>query len=310
MAFGNKGNYYRPSMFGGFSFFPPVIKTLLIINVAVFIITGFFGRLFYFGDSGTGLDQFITKYFALWPIQTGYFWFWQLLSYQFLHADIWHIFFNMFFGLWMFGMEIEHLWGSRKFLTYYLTCGVVAGLSQLFLAPILEPASAFSPVIGASGAVYGVLVAFAMMFPDRYLYIYFLIPVKAKYFIMFLIALGVLSVGGASNVANLAHLGGAFAGFVYILIDRRRLSSASFTNRMRNWARSMQGPKPQSYEQETPVYDIHEAKVTDVPPKKTSEPPVTQERIDEILDKIGRSGYKALNDEEKRILFEASKKLN
>ncbi len=200
-------------MFGGFSFFPPVIKTLLISNGIVFLLLHLFRG---FTLEGMPLYPVINSWFALMPLGQGFLP-WQLITYQFMHWDFWHLFFNLVFGVWMFGMEVEHMWGSRKFLNYYLTCGVVAGLAQLLLSPIFEPTLA--PTVGASGAVYGVMVAFAMMFPDRLIYFYFLIPIRVKYFVMFIIVLGVFSVGGPSNVANLAHLGGALAGYIYLMVD-------------------------------------------------------------------------------------------
>ncbi|MGB2867145.1 MAG: rhomboid family intramembrane serine protease [Bacteroidota bacterium] len=302
-------NYYRPSMFGGFSFFPPVIKGLIITNAAVFVLLYFFGA---FRMDGMSLAWVFNTYLGLMPLFNG-FYPWQLITYQFMHADFWHLFFNMVFGLWMFGMEVEHIWGSRKFLIFYLSCGVVAGLSQLILAPILEPSTTMSvlgqaiPTVGASGAVYGVLIAFGMMFPDRYIYIYFLIPVKVKYFVMFLIVLGVMSIGGPGNVANLAHLGGALGGYLYLLYDMKRMPFRSAIDRGRHWwnARSVQGRASDDTVVEAKVFDIHDGKE-----HHTDEGSDIQKRIDEILDKISRSGYQSLTEEEKKLLFEASKKLN
>jgi membrane associated rhomboid family serine protease len=300
----NQGNYYRPSGFGGFQFFPPVIKALLITNSIVFVLMWF---LEFFHIGGISLLRVFDEFFGLMPWEHG-FMPWQLLTYQFVHADFWHLFFNMVFGLWMFGMEVEHIWGSKKFLIYYLFCGVVAGISQLVLSPIFEPA--LGPTIGASGAIYGVLIAFAAMFPDRYIYLYFLIPVKVKYFVIILIFFGVISVGGQGNVAYLAHLGGAVAGYLYILYDRRRLvSGRKNAGTFQSWMASTPWSKPSST-----APDVVDAKVFDINESKSFEPkekPVdTQKQIDEILDKISRSGYQSLSEEEKKILFEASKRMN
>lgn len=293
-------NYYRPSMFGGFSFFPPVIKMLLIFNGLVFLTVEILGQ---FTLNGYSIYEFFNYYFGLMPIGYG-FYPWQLITYQFMHAGFTHLFFNMVLGLWMFGMEIEHIWGSRKFLYFYLMCGVVAGLFQLALAPILEPAQSIAPTVGASGAIYGVLIAFGMLFPDRYIYLYFFVPVKAKYFIGGLIIIGVFAIGGAGNVANLAHLGGALAGALYILYDQRRLPFAGMFERLR-WKMEQQATEQQ---RET---EVAEAKFFDIrDEQKKDEQQTTQQRIDEILDKITRSGYQNLTEEEKKILFEASKKLN
>jgi hypothetical protein len=213
----------------------------------------------------------------------------------------------MVFGLWMFGMEVEHVWGPKKFLIYYLSCGVAAGLAQLVLSPIFEPA--LGPTVGASGAIYGVMIAFATMFPDRYIYLYFLIPVKVKYFVIILIVFGVMSVGGQGNIANLAHLGGAVAGFLYILYDRRKLNKGRSRGAFQSSLSSASWSRPTSS-----AGDVVDAKVFDINESKSFEPkekPVDlQKRIDEILDKISRSGYQSLSEEEKKLLFEASKRMN
>jgi len=294
-------------MFGGFRFFPPVIKWLIILNAGVFIIFVWGGKLY--TVDGVPLTYWFNDLFGLMPLGHG-FWLWQLITYQFIHADFLHILFNMFFGLWMFGMEVEHVLGSRKFLALYLTCGVVAGVSQLLLAPILEPSSVVTefgqgiPTIGASGAVFGVMVAFAMMFPDRYIFLYFLVPLKAKYFVAILIAIGIWSIGGHSAVANLAHLGGAVMGFFFISYTAHRFPF-TLVDRLKWWinARTTQRTSDQ-YE------EVVEAKVHDIREKPMSEQEMHQKKIDEILDKIGRGGYQSLSEEEKKILFEASKKLN
>jgi membrane associated rhomboid family serine protease len=302
------GNYYRPSMFGGFQFFPPVIKWMMIINGSVFLILGLGGKLFTLG--GMPLGYLFNYYLGLMPLGYG-FYPWQLLTYQFMHADFIHLLFNMFFGLWMFGMEVEHVWGSRKFLIFYLICGVAAGVTQLLLAPVLEPTSVVDglgygiPTVGASGAVYGVMVAFAMLFPDRYIFLYFLLPIKAKYFVAGLILLGVFAIGGDSAIANLAHLGGALAGYVYVLYDGRRMPFEHAYDRLRWWVNSKTTRKTdRQYE------DIVDAKVYDLRDAPKKENDIAQKQIDEILDKISRGGYQSLTEEEKKILFEASKKIN
>ena len=289
-------------MFGGFSFFPPVIKMLLIANTAVFLLYSFVGS---FTLDGVPLRLAFDYYLGLMPLSHG-FYPWQLVTYQFMHASFMHLLFNMVFGLWMFGMEVENTWGSRKFLLFYLLCGVAAGISQLILAPILEPAQTLGPTVGASGAVFGVLVAFGMMFPDRYIFIWFLLPIKAKYFIMIMIALGVLSIGGADNVANLAHLGGALAGYLYMVYDLRgfKLRARVRSANIPGWFSTKPSPQRDRYSDvvDAKVFDIHEAKKDD-----RSD---LQKHIDEILDKISQSGYQSLTEDEKKILFEASKKLN
>lgn len=295
----NTGNYYRPTLFGGFSFFPPVIKALLVSNVGVFLVFVFFGN-FHFGkiDLGTLLD----KLFALFPLGYG-FQIWQLFTYMFIHASFMHLFFNML-ALWMFGMEIENTWGSKKFLTYYLTCGVGAGLSNLFLAPLF---SAVGPTVGASGAIYGVLLAFGLMFPDRYVFLFpFFVPLKAKYFVAFYILLEVFSLGAQDGIAHLAHLGGAAVGYVFLMIDWRQIPLAGIFHRLRE-SRTF-ARYSRSY-QRGDVEDIADARYYDITNPRDEEE-ISQECIDEILDKISKAGYQSLTEDEKRILFEASKKLN
>lgn len=301
-------NYYRP--FGGFSVFPKVIKNLLIINAAVFFVQVIANNLMV---GGKPLWYILNYWFALNPLAEGFnFQVWQLITYQFMHGSFTHILFNMF-ALWMFGMEIENYWGEKKFLTYYLLCGVVAGLFQLFLTPILGSAAAVT--IGASGAVYGVLIAFGLMFPNRLIFLYFLIPVKAKYLIGFLIVLEFMLVDSAqSNVAHLAHLGGALAGFLFILFDKsidvpiKRMLNISSGYRQQSNIQNPFSGLADKFKRRT--QNIEDAKYYDINQKKDEETHITQEEIDKILDKISESGYQNLTEREKKILFDASKKMN
>lgn len=305
-------DYYRPSGFGGFTLFPPIIKNLLFINIGVFVVQLIFDNLMFNGVPGYYI---LSHYFALNPIM-GYnnlgmpfnFQIWQIITYQFMHADFWHIFFNMFM-LWMFGMEIEHIMGSKKFLLFYLLCGIGAGLFQLFLSPILTDSLAVT--IGASGAVFGVMIAFAMFFPDRYILIYFLIPIKAKYLIAMLIVFEFVSVTESSVVAHLAHIGGAVTGFIFLLLDKR--NNFSFSNFLNSFRKQRTYDSYGSFRSprfRRPVDDdeIQEANFYDINDSKKDEIIVTQEEIDRILDKISQSGYQNLTEREKKILFEASKK--
>jgi membrane associated rhomboid family serine protease len=298
-------NYYRP--FGGFSVFPPVIKNLLIINVAVFFVQMIANNL---TVGGKPLWYVLNLWFALNPIGDGFnFQVWQLITYQFMHAGFSHIFFNMLM-LWMFGMEVEHIWGSRKFLYYYLICGITAGLAQLFIAPLY---SSPAVTIGASGAVFGILIAFGMLFPDRYIFLYFLIPIKAKYLIGFLFVLELFWIGDAgSNVAHLAHLGGAIAGFIFIMFDRsidvplKRMLNISTGYRSRNQFQNPFSGLSDKFKKRN--QNIDDANYYDI--NKGHDNEITQAEIDKILDKISQSGYQNLTEREKKILFEASKKMN
>ena len=296
---------YRP--FGGFSVFPPVIKNLLIINVAVFFIQMIANNLML---GGQPLWYVLNMWFALNPISEGFnFQIWQLITYQFMHGGFSHILFNMF-ALWMFGMEIENIWGSKKFLIYYLVCGVAAGLAQLFISPLY---SSPAVTIGASGAIFGVMIAFAMLFPDRHIFLYFLIPIRAKYLIGFLFILEIFWIGDAgSNVAHLAHLGGALAGFLFIMFDKsidvplKRMLNISGYQRGNTFNNPFSGLSDKFKKRSQ---NIEDANYYDINHKKEGED-ITQAEIDAILDKISQSGYQNLSEREKKILFEASKKMN
>ncbi|MFZ1290740.1 MAG: rhomboid family intramembrane serine protease [Melioribacteraceae bacterium] len=296
-------NDYRPRGFGGFSFFPPVIKNILIINGIVFFISIIAQNIVI---GGVLLDNLITKYFALIPFSNVYWNFmpWQLVTYQFLHGGFSHIFFNMLM-LWMFGMEIENIMGSKKFLIFYLLAGIGGGILQLLLG------SGSAPIIGASGAVYGVMVAFAMYFPDRLIYIYFLIPVKAKYLIVFMMVIEFLSVGDASFVAHLAHLGGAVIGFLFVMLDRK--NNYNFDRIFENFKSKSDRSENLNFKKKKSPFsfgkkDAEEAEFYDINSTKQNDEKITQETIDKILDKISQSGYQNLTEKEKKILFEASKK--
>ncbi len=299
-------NSYRPRGFGGFSVFPPIIKNLLIINAAVFFFQLLASNFMIGGKPGMYV---LNEWFALNPLVEGAnFQVWQLITYQFMHAGFGHIFFNMFM-LWMFGMEIENILGSKKFLYYYLICGVAAGLAQLFIAPLFS-VPAFT--IGASGAVFGVMIAFALMFPDRLIFLWFLIPIKAKYLIGLLFVLEIFWIGDAgSDVAHLAHLGGAIAGFIFIMLDKKTdVTLKHMFNK--SYYRTSEKP-PNIFSGITERFrkkddEVKEAKFYDI--KDDADEEITQEEIDKILDKISKSGYQNLTEKEKKTLFEASKKMN
>lgn len=178
-----------------------MVKYLVIANLAVFVWQSFAGA------------PEIVQIFGLTPyLVIRKLFLWQLMTYLFLHGDFFHVLFNMF-ALWMFGSELERHWGSREFLKFYLITGMGAGVFSV----VLEPGSLI-PTIGASGAVYGILMAYGMMFPERYIYLYFLFPVKVKYFVAALGLLAFVSTLGSpgSTIAHIAHLGGMVVAFLYL----------------------------------------------------------------------------------------------
>ncbi len=216
--------------------FTPMVKRLVIANVAVWLLFQLlFGRLF---------DWNIVGNFGLVPYSVLMeFKLWQIFSYMFLHGGVLHLPFNMLM-LWFIGSELELKWGSRFFLTYYLVCGVGAALIYLAVYTIFFMVGfrlemAFVPVIGASGAVFGLLLAYGILFGERILYFMLLFPMKAKIFVLIigLFELVMVLGGGQSGVANLAHLGGLISGFLFLW------GSARWSSDQRKKRRKRNGPK-------------------------------------------------------------------
>jgi membrane associated rhomboid family serine protease len=326
---------------GGFfnSVLPPVLKYILLINVAIFVLQVFF--LDYITIGGVSVGRLIIEYFALQPIFNGTygvfggsnFWVWQLITYQFLHGGLWHLFFNMF-ALWMFGMELENQWGSTRFLIYYLLSGIGAGICQLFISPLFGPVG---PTIGASGAIYGVLLAFGMTFPNRPIFMFpFFIPIPAKFFVIIFAGIELFSgISGGDGVAHFAHLGGALTGLLLILFgDKTKLMPfliKLFSPRKRhsNAVNDFYSQSPRQQKQDPSYFNVSWQKPEQKPTQKRyfeveeeSKPSsrnspsviiegeeITQRKIDEILDKISLQGYQSLTEKEKRILTELSKRL-
>ncbi len=181
---------------------PPVTRTLLIVNVALFFVDQLL------------LHGLLSHWFALWPLGGG-FMPWQIASYAFLHGSMMHLFFNML-GLWMFGSELERVWGQKRFLQFYAASALAAAGMQLLVNMLLGSPY---PTVGASGGLFGLLLAFGMMFPNRTIMPLFPpIPMKAKTFVAVYggleLVLGVT--GTQSGVAHFAHLGGMLGGYLMI----------------------------------------------------------------------------------------------
>jgi membrane associated rhomboid family serine protease len=190
--------------------FPPVVKWLIIVNVAVFLAQNTFGSQFA-----------LTERFALWPIGSPYFQPYQIFTHMFTHGSIGHIFFNMF-ALWMFGKILENVWGPKRFLNFYLLSGIGAAVVHLTVQYFM---GGFSPAVGASGAIMGVLVAFGYLFPNTELFILFIpFPIKAKWAVIGYVAIdlfgGIANFSG-DNIAHFAHLGGALTGFILVLLSNK-----------------------------------------------------------------------------------------
>jgi membrane associated rhomboid family serine protease len=202
------------------------VKWLLIVNTVVFILTGLLSQPF-------GKD---IRLLELAPVAVVYHYaFWQLVTYLFLHGDVWHLVFNML-ALWMFGTPLERDWGTQRFLRYYFICGIGAGLCDVLLNAALG--NWLSATIGASGAIYGLLLAFGVCYPDQTVLMSFLFPIKAKYMVMIYAAVALwMSRGVNSGVSNIAHLGGMVVGFIYLKsrLPNLRIKLPDWRGAYRQW---------------------------------------------------------------------------
>ena len=194
MAFNNYGNRFQRTT--------PVVLNLIIINTLVYIVQFLFD----------GPDEKISRVIALFPYNTPYFKPYQLVTHMFAHGGFFHLLFNMFV-LWMFGTMLERVWGPKRFLIFYLVCGLAAGVAHLALENV--------PAVGASGAIMGLFAAFAYLFPNTEMIMFPIpVPVKAKYAIALLAAYDLFSGVNpqGDNIAHFAHLGGLVMGFILVLI--------------------------------------------------------------------------------------------
>jgi rhomboid family protein len=252
-------------------FFPritPAVKYLVVACSGIFIF-----QLLFRPD-----------WFSLFGLTPALFWsgfLWQPVTYMFLHGGIFHLLFNMFV-LWMFGTALESTWGSRRFIKFYFICGIGAGI----LNAAVTPASPI-PTIGSSGAIYGLLMAFGILFPEQLIYIWGIVPVKAKYFV---IGMGFIEFLAAvsttqSGIAHFAHLGGMLFGLVYMKWgDWRRSFSARRGEKRRE--RSLRVVQDRERERQK-----------------------LQEEIDRLLDKAARSGKDSLTAEEHELFRKLSAKM-
>ena len=282
-------SYYKPG-FGVTigSKWTRVIMILIIVNVTVFIVQLLFSTISsQWGVPTMGMspetdgvvhhvalgpDRFTTLFWLYQPLAIGKLWLWQFVTYMFLHSvsDPWHIIFNMLV-LWMFGSEVEKAMGTRRFLTMYFTAGIFAGIFGCLFTPN-------NPILGASGAIFAVEIAFAMFYPNATI-IFFVFPIKAKYLVTIFAGITVFNclmpTGG--NVAHFAHLGGLLYGFLFIRYEPR------FTNFIISRQNQQ---KENEYRKEEEVRRV----------------------VDALLDKVNRTGMKSLTRRERSYLKNASKR--
>jgi len=250
---------------------PSGVKLLIIINIAVFIIIELSGKKSNFFLSFGLVPSFVWTKLKIW----------QLFTYLFIHGGIFHIFFNMFV-LWMFGKVLEHQWGKKDFLIFYFSCGIGAGFIT-----ILFEINSIIPIVGASGAIYGLLVAYGFTYPNRMVYLYGLFPLKVKYMVL---GLGVIAFFASmstnqSNVSHITHLSGMIIGLVIIIFNMKwnRIKMRYFQLRLKN--------------------------ITYQSTANNDEEKQMRQRVDAILDKLTNTGWESLTDQEEQFLTRASKKL-
>lgn len=250
--------------------FSEAIKVLIIVNIVMYllktVVASQWDLVGVFGLSTSGV----------WPRV------WQPITYMFMHGGVFHVIINMFI-LWMFGTELENIWGKNEFLKYYFVTGVGAGLVWL----IFNIGGSNAILIGASGAVYGILMAYGLMFPNRTIYIYFLFPIKVKWFILFIGLLAfVSSMGTGSNISHLTHLSGMLIGYLYL----------RFSNHWRNITFNVRKKIIEVQSLKKDKTDAKDAKM--------------QEEVDMLLDKANVCGWESLSDDEQVRIKIASWKLS
>jgi len=216
---------YRYSRSFFHDYFPTGVKWLLIVNVGMFLLSSLAGSQFRNDFLLLGLTP------KLVVNQFPYF-VWQLFTYMFLHGGISHLLFNML-ALWMFGTMLERDWGTRRFLKYFFLCGIGAGLCDVAVNTLLDRNTT---TIGASGGIYGLLLAFGVLYPNQTVLMNFLFPIKAKYLVMIYGAIALFSAFGAnSGVSNIAHLGGMAFGYAYLKLKMPRLGFPDVRGAYRKW---------------------------------------------------------------------------
>ena len=256
---------YKPALF------TDAIKILVSVNFGIFLL-----------QTIARTEGMFFPLFGLVPkLVWSEFMLWQPFTYLFFHGSIWHVLINMFV-LWMFGSELERLWGKKHFLKFYFVTGVGAGLVTMIIG-----INSMTPIVGASGAVYGVLLAYGLTYPNRTVYLYGIIPIKSLWFV---IGIGVIafmsSFDNVSQISHFTHLSGMVIG--YLMLKRPvRFNDLWFTIRKR-----------------TLEYKIkHEE-------KKVSQHQEIEREIDSILDKINREGFDSLTNEEHDRLYKGSQSLS
>ena len=289
----------------------PAVQWLIAANVGVYFLQlTLFGAASVFNVLGLEPEQFPAKW-------------WTLATYMFLHGGLWHLAFNML-SLWMFGPRIEQVWGARGFLYFYLWCGIGGAIAHLLF-------EGSAGLVGASAAIMGVLLAYALRWPDDEVYVFGVIPMKTRWLVVWLavinVAMGVSSTRGGSGIAWFAHLGGLAFGWVYL-----RVSAFGGLDNFRRWVspvpdepedafRAVPRVRPRNRDRADRPEGIDEVvaksnamvakpvRSASIPRPASDSENQPGERLNMVLDKISKHGIESLTNEELRVLEEMSKKL-
>lgn len=270
---------------------PVAIRTLITLNVAVFIFQILLGIF------STYYSNALIQAFAFYPEwQTALFQPWRLVTYMFLHGGAFHLLFNMLW-LWWMGRAVEERLGPRTFTVIYMGAGIGGALLDIVFAQFLG----LNYVIGASGAVYGIMVSFAMLFPTMPIMLILLPPIQARYVVAGLIALDVLLVGSQDGTARIVHLGGAGIGYLLMRAQQQGHDLSSYLLPIEQLWYRLKGSyqKQKSKPKNKNMYSVSDVEIVDE---------TDQSELDEILEKISKKGYDGLTKEEKKKLFELSNK--
>lgn len=273
----------------GFNNMPIAIRTILAATLIGYLVQVFLPMIF-------GLDQrFMIETFGFLPTIEGTLYQpWRLVTYLFLHGGFWHLVFNMLW-LWWMGRVVEETLGPRVFTVLYFGAGIGGALINLALTPIWVG----NLTIGASGAVFGIMVAFAMLYPTAPIMLFLLPPIEARWVVAGLIAFDLImqTSGTGGNTARLVHLGGAFMGWALLKLYYRGYDYDS-------WIKSVQARFSRGHSESKKVHNRNMRSVSDAVIVEE----VDQSELDRILDKISQSGYDGLTADEKKKLFELSKR--
>ena len=291
-----------------FKYLPKALQTLLIANAAVFgvvlILGSFLGLHLNLPGVGYGsLREYILYFGAFFP--TSPIELWRYITYMFIHVDFMHFFFNMLM-LWMFGSEVAEWMGTRHFISMYFFCGIFAALFSFFMCLL---GLTNNPIIGASGALMGVFVAYYKFFPDRVILMFFVIPMRIKNAMWVMIALDILFANSGDAIAHFAHLGGVVAGFLYMAVFQngpKVLYHSPLSAIFRLFSRN-----PEKYDQGNSGTRSYRSDRVEEPEVLEGEVFYVdeQKRMDEILKKVERSGIQSLSESEREFLLKAGDRL-